>query len=52
MILQNDSLDQDKSFQKLLKFVTWFCLPGTLHPNMVCFTCDIYFGYLKKKVKK
>ena len=52
MILQNHSLDQDKSFQKLFKFRTWICLPCTLHLNMVCFTCDIYFGYLKKTIKK
>ena len=51
MTLQNRSLEQGKSFQKLLKFITWFCLPCTLHLNMVCFTCDIYFGYFKKKKK-
>ena len=55
MILQNHSLDQDKSFQKLLKFRTWLCLPCTLNLcilNMVCFTCGVYFGYFKKTVEK
>ena len=50
MILHNRSFDQEKSFQKLLKFRTWFCLPCTLHLTMVCFTCGIYFGYLNKTV--
>ena len=36
--LQNRFLDQGKSFQKLLKFRTLFCLPCILHLNMVCFT--------------
>ena len=49
MILQNYST---KSFWKLLKFRTWFCLPCTLHLNMTCFKCDIYFGYFKATVKK
>ena len=51
MILQNHSLDQDKSFKKLLSLELG-CLPCTLQLNMVCFTCDIYFGYFKKTVKK
>ena len=49
MTLQNHFLDQGKSFQKLLKFRTWFYLPCALHFNMVCFTCDIYFGYFDRK---
>ena len=48
-ILKN--IDQDKSFQKLLRFRFWLCLLGTLHLNVVCFTCDIYFGYSKETVK-
>ena len=52
MALQNHSLDQAKSFQKLLKFRTWLCLAWTLHLNIVCFTCGIYFGYFKETVKK
>ena len=51
MILKNHFLDQDKSFQKLFKFRTWFSLPGALHLNMVCLTCDIYFGCFKKLSK-
>ena len=58
MILQNHSLSQDKTFQILLKFRTWLCLPCTLHLNMACFTCDMvcftrdnYFGCLKKTLK-
>ena len=36
MILQNHSLDQDKSFQKLLSLeLGWICLPCTLHLNVV-----------------
>ena len=49
VILQNHS---KKSFQKLLKFRTWFCLPCTLHLNMACFKFDIYYGYFKKTVQK
>ena len=52
MVFQNHFLNQDKSVQKLQKCRTWLCLPGTLYLNMVCFTCDIYFGYFKKTVKK
>ena len=44
MVLQNHSLNQDKLFQKLLKFRTWLCLPRTLHQ---WFTSDIYIGYFK-----
>ena len=51
MVLQNHSLDQDKSFQKLLKFRTWLCLPCILHFNMVCLIYDIYFGYFKETQK-
>ena len=50
MILQNHSLDQDKSFKKLLKSSTWLRLLCTLHLNMVCFTCDIYFRSFKKNL--
>ena len=49
MDLQNHYLDQDKSFQKLLKFRTWFCLCCTLYCNIVCFTSGVYFWYFKKK---
>ena len=49
MVLQ--TLDQDKSFRKLLKFQTWFCFPCTMHLTMVCFTSDICFGYFKQPVK-
>ena len=49
MILQNHST---KSFQKLLKFRTWFYLPYPLHLNMACFKFDIYFGHFNQKKNK
>ena len=52
MILRNHYLDQDESFQKLLKFRTLFFSPWTLLLNMVCFASDIYFIYSTETVKK
>ena len=52
MILQNHSLDQDKSFQKLLKFRTFLCLPCTLQLNMVCLHVIVTLEIFKKTVKR
>ena len=49
LILQNHCT---KLFQKLLKCRAGFCLPCTLHLNMTCFKCYIYFGHFRKTVKK
>ena len=40
MVLQNHSVDQNKSFRKLLNFRTWLCLPCIVHLNMPHLTCE------------
>ena len=48
MILQNHSVGHLKNCRSL----ELGCLSCKLQLNIVCFTCNFYFGYFKKKKKK